>query len=481
MTVEAVRQERRTTRRDETSARAGLVLALVVTCQLMIVLDATVVNVALPPIQEDLGFSPTGLSWVVNAYTLAFGGLLLLGGRLGDAFGRRRAFGAGVALFTISSLAGGAASNEAVLVAARAVQGVGAAVAASCALAILLATFAEGAPRNRALGLFSAMSAAGGAIGLLVGGALTSWLSWRWVLFINVPVGAAIVLATPRVIAESARIPGRFDLSGALTSTLGMTALVYGFIRAGADGWGDGLAVVAFITAVGLLAAFVMIERRAEQPLVPLRLFERRTTASAYLTMLLVPAVLLGAYYFVVQFLQIVLGYSAIETGLAFLPMAVLIFAGSQAVPHLLPRFGPRPFMIAGALSLTTATLWLTQIPASSGYLTALAGPIVLFGLGGGLLIMPLSAVLLSGVRLEDSGAAAGAMQTSQQLGAALGVAILVSVFAGAASGANTTGHEAFAAGVADAFVAGTALAVLTLLLVVFAVRPPRPKPVSTR
>ncbi len=454
------------------SGRTGLVLALIVTCQLMIVLDATVVNVALPPIQADLGFSATGLSWVVNAYTLAFGGLLLLGGRLGDAFGRRRVFGAGVALFTVSSLVGGAAPSEAVLVVARAAQGVGAAVAAPCALAILMATFAEGAPRNSALGLFSAMSAAGGAIGLLVGGALTSWLSWRWVLFINVPVGAAIVLAAPRLIEESARVPGRFDLPGALGSTAGMTALVYGFIRAGAQGWGDGVAVLAFVAAAVLLAAFVAIEQRAEQPLVPLRLFERRVTASAYVTMLLVPAVLLGMYFFVAQFLQIVLGYSAIETGLAFLPMAALIFAGSQAVPRFLPRFGPRPFMVAGALSLTAAALWLTQISATSGYLTALAGPIVLFGLGGGLLFMPLSAVLLSGVRLEDSGAAAGAMQASQQLGAALGVAILVSVFAGVASGAATTRPEAFSAGVADAFVAGTAFAVLTLVLVVFAVRP---------
>ena len=460
--------------------RAGFILAFVVTCQLMIVLDATVVNVALPPIQQDLGFSATGLSWVVNAYTLAFGGLLLLGGRLGDAFGRRRAFGAGVALFTISSLVGGAAPSEAVLVAARAVQGAGAAVAAPCALAILMATFAEGAPRNKALGLFSAMSAAGGAIGLLIGGALTSWLSWRWVLFINVPVGAAIALATPRLIAESVRIPGRFDLGGALTSTAGMTVLVYGFIRAGAEGWGDRAAVVAFFAALVLLAAFVAIERRAEQPLVPLRLFESRVTGSAYATMLLVPAVLLGMYFFVVQFLQIVLGYSAIETGLAFLPMAVLIFAGSQAVPRLLPRYGPRPFMIVGALSLTAATLWLTQISATSGYLTALAGPIVLFGLGGGLLFMPLSAVLLSGVRLEDSGAAAGAMQASQQLGAALGVAILVSVFAATASGAVTTQPETFSASVADAFIAGSAFAVLTLLLVVFAVRPSHARGVDT-
>ena len=319
------------------------------------------------------------------------------------------------------------------------------------------------------------MSAAGGTIGLLVGGALTSWLSWRWVLFINVPVGAAIVLSAPRLITESERMRGRFDLAGALTATAGTTALVYGFIRAGAEGWADGLAVAAFIAAAVLLAAFVAIEQRAGQPLMPLRLFERRVTASAYVAMLLVLAVLLGMYFFLAQFLQIVLGYSAIETGLAFLPMAVLIFVGSQAVPRFLPRVGPRPFMIAGAVALTAGSLWLTQISAASGYLTALAGPLFLFGLGGGLVFMPLSAVLLSGVRLEDSGAAAGAMQTSQQLGSALGVAILVSVFAGAVGGADATTPEVFASGVGDAFVASTAFAVLVLLLMVFAVRPPRP------
>ena len=463
------------------SGRSGLVLGLIVTCQLMIVLDATVVNVALPPIRADLGFSATGLSWVVNAYTLAFGGLLLLGGRLSDVLGRRRVFSAGVTLFTLSSFVGGAAPTDAVLVAARATQGVGAAIAAPSALAILLATFAEGAPRNKALGLFSAMSAAGGTIGLLLGGALTSWLSWRWVLFINVPVGVVIVLLTQRHIVESARTPGRFDLAGTATATLGVTSLVFGFIRAGADGWGDDLAAVALTGAVVLLAGFVAIEQRAEQPLLPLRLFAHRVTASAYLTMLLVPAVLLGMYFFLAQFVQLVLGYSALQTGLAFLPMAVLIFAGSQMVPRFLPRFGPQPFMITGAVALLAATLWLTRLSASSTYLAMLAGPMTLFGVGGGLLFMPLSAVLLSGVRLEDSGAAAGAMQTAQQLGAALGVAILVSVFAATAGGAGETEPGAFAAGAADAFVAAAAFATIALVLIVTAVRPAQaPKAASS-
>lgn len=236
----------------------------------------------------------------------------------------------------------------------------------------------------------------------------------------------------------------------------------------------DRLALVAFALGAGLLAGFVAIERRAQQPLVPLRLFERSATASAYLAMLLVPAVLLGMYFFITQYMQVVLGYSAIETGLAFLPMAILIFAGSQTVPLLLPRFGPRPFMLAGGVALSAATVWLTQLSASSGYLTALAGPVVLFGLGGGLLFMPLSAVLLSGVRLEDSGAASGTMQTAQQLGAALGVAVLVSVFAGAGA-SGTADPTAFADGVADAFVAGSGFALLTLVVIAIGVRPGPP------
>ncbi len=463
------------------ASRSGLVLAIVVTCQLMIVLDNTVVNLALPSIRTDLGFSATGLAWVSNAYILTFGGLLLLGGRLGDVLGRRRVFATGVSLFTVSSLVGGAASSDTVLVAARAIQGVGAAIAAPSALAILLATFAEGPARNRALGLFFAMSAAGGAIGLMVGGAFTSWLSWRWVLWINVPLGLVIVAVTFFVIQETERIPRRFDTAGTVTSMVAVASLVYGFIRAGEQGWGDAAAIVAFLVATVLTGVFVAIERRTEHPLLPLRLFERRVTACAYLTMLLIPGVMVGMYFFTAQFMQVVLGYSAIETGLAFLPMSLLIFTASRTVPVLLARFGPRPFMITGAVSLTVAMLWLTQLSASSAYVTSLAPALVLFGLGGGLLYMPLSAVLLSGVRSEDSGAASGAMQAVQQIGAALGIAVLVSVFGSSLRGTGEITPVAFADAVSNAFVVGAGLAGLVLALILIAVRPERTQRAVTK
>jgi EmrB/QacA subfamily drug resistance transporter len=452
--------------------RPALILALVVVSQLMIVLDNTVVNLALPSIADDLGFSPTNLAWVSNAYILAFGGLLLLGGRLGDVLGRRRVFATGLALFTVASFAGGAASGETLLIVARTIQGAGAAIAAPSALALLLATFEEGTARNKALGLFFGMSAAGGAVGLLLGGVLTTSLSWRWVLWINVAPGIAIVALSALLIPETSRVPHRFDLAGTLTSTLGVASLVYGFIQAGAEGWTDGLTMAAFGIAVVLLGAFVVIETRAAQPLLPLRLFKRRLTSSAYLAMMTVPAVMVAMYYFTAQFMQTVLGYSAIETGLAFLPMSVLIFTGSRTVPKVLPRVGPRPLLITGALVLTIAMAWLTQLSASSSYLTALAGPLVLFGLGGGMLYMPLSSIVLAGVPHDDAGAASGAMQMVQQVGAALGIAVLVSVFGSALRSSEQVTPVAFASAASQAYLAGVGFAAVALLLTVFALRP---------
>lgn len=449
----------------------GVVLTVVVTVQLMIILDNTVVNLALPAIRADLGFSATDLAWVSNAYILPFGGLLLLGGRLGDVFGRRRIFMFGVGLFTLASLVGGAAPGEAVLVAARVVQGVGGAIAAPSALAILLATFQEGPARNKALGLFFAMSAAGGAIGLLVGGGLTSALSWRWVLWINVAPGLLIVLISIVSIAETPRLPSRFDLGGSIVSTLGIASLVHGFIRAGDQGWSDTLAVVSFAAAISLLIAFVVIESRAPQPLIPLRLFARRVAASGYVAMMLVPAVMVSMYFFTAQYMQVVLGYSAIETGVAFLPMSGLIFIASRSIPKLVGRFGPRPFMIAGAVALVLAMLLLTRVSDNSNYVTDLAPSLVLFGLGGGMLYMPLSAVLLAGIRQEDSGAASGALQAVQQVGAALGIATLISAFGAAQRRYGIGSPATYADAVSDAFVVGTVFAATALLIIVFAVR----------
>jgi EmrB/QacA subfamily drug resistance transporter len=449
-----------------------LVLAVVVTVQLMIVLDNTVVNLALPSIRASLDFSATGLAWVSNAYILVFGSLLLLGGRLGDMFGRRRVFVWSLALFTLASLVGGAAPSSAVLIGARSLQGVGAAGMAPSALAILVATFAEGNARNRALGLFFAMSAAGGAVGLLVGGGLVSALSWRWVLWINVPFGIVVLALAPLVLAETAHRPHRIDGYGTITSTLGIAALVYGLIRAGGDAWTDLVTITALVVAAAALSAFVAIERGVPEPLLPLRLFASTVTASAYTAMLLVPAVMVGMYFFTAQFLQTVLGYSAVATGFAFLPMSVLLFAGSRTTPKLLAGFGPRPLIIVGSALQGIAMVLLSTASEDSTYLSALVVPIALFGIAGALLYAPLGSVVLSGVLPEDSGAASGAMQAVQQIGAALGIAALVSVFGTAAGHHSVIDSETFAHALTLVYLAGAAIAVVTLLLVLVAVRP---------
>lgn len=438
----------------------------------MIVLDNTVVNLALPAIRNSLGFSPTGLAWVSSAYIVVFGGLLLLGGRLGDLLGQRRVLAGGVALFTLASLMGGAAPDQATLVAARALQGIGAAAAAPSALAVTIATFAEGPARNRALGLFFAMSAAGGAVGLILGGALVSALSWRWVLWINVPFGVAVVAFAPRLIIETVRDRHRIDLAGTAFSAPGLAALVYGFVRAGQVGWNDRGTLAALITAVVLLASFVAIENRHTAPLLPLRLFAHRVTSSSYLAMMLVPAVMVGMYFFTAQYLQIVLGYSAVSTGLAFIPMSVLIFASSRLVPKLLPRIGARPLLLTGSALQIGAMLWLSRIGTGSDYLTAVAPPLVFFGLAGGLLYVPLGSMILTGVDRRDSGAASGAMQAVQQVGAALGIAILVSVFGTTSHHRPSLSAAEFTHAVSHAYLTGASLAALTLVLVLLAIRP---------
>ena len=467
-----------------TALRSGgrstsITLAIIDTVQLMVVLDATVVNVALPDVQRDLDFSSTGLSWVLNAYTLTFGGLMLLGGRMGDVLGRRRVFTAGVAVFTLASLLGGLATSSGLLLGARALQGVGAAIAAPSMLALIMTNFAEGTPRNKALGVFTAVSAAGGSVGLILGGMLTTWASWRWALFINVPIGVAVVLATPRFIADTPRVPGRFDAVGAVSSTFGIAALVYGFIRVAEDGWSETVALVAFGLAVVVLAGFFALEGRVRQPLLPLRLLAGRNASAGYVSMLLLPAAMFGMFFFLTQFIQEVLGASALTTGLAFLPLTVVLFAVSQVVPALLPKYGPKPFLVAGLAAITVALAWLTQLSESTSYLGGLAGPMLLFGLGGGLAFMPLSAIILGGVRDEDSGAASGLLQTMQQIGGTLGVAILVTVF-GTASGSAAAQagvappDDVLADGMATAFQAGTVFALVALALVALAIKTPK-------
>ena len=309
-----------------------LVLTLILTCQLMVVLDATIVNIALHDIKTDLGFSSAGLSWVVNAYTLTFGGLLLLGARAGDILGRRRVFLAGIALFTLASLAGGFAANPGQLLAARAVQGVGGALASPSALALLMTMFPDARERTRAIGLYTAVSIGGSAVGLIAGGMLSEWASWRWVLFVNVPIGLVLLVLARPTLPETPRQRGRFDLAGALTSTLGMTALVYGFVHAATAGWSAGETVGSFAIGLVLLSAFVLTELRAEAPITPLRLFADRNRSSSYVARLLLVAGMMGMFFFLTQFLRGVLGYSDLVTGFAFVPLTAIVFTVVAAV-----------------------------------------------------------------------------------------------------------------------------------------------------
>lgn len=445
----------------------GLALAILVAGQLMLMLDSTVVTVALPQIRAGLHVSPGTIAWVLDGYALTFGGLLLLGGRVGDLLGRRRLFVAGVALFTLASLVGGLSVNTGMLLAARAAQGVAAALTAPSALALIVTNFA-GPARVRAISWYSAISGAGGSIGLLLGGMLTAWVSWRWVLIINVPIGIALVVLAPLVVAEAPRHRHRLDVAGALTGTLGVTALAYGLLHAATAGWGTAAGLGAFAVAVPALAAFVLIEWRVAEPLLPLRLFADRNRTGGYLNMLLLPAAMLGVFFFVSQFLGIVQRYDALRTGLAFLPLTVLSFGAARLAPRLIDRYGARTLMIGGAVLLGAGTAWLSRLHADSGYWGAVFGPMVLFGLGVGLSFVPASATILTSVAPADSGAASGTLQTLQQLGGAVGLAALVT-----ASG--IAGGTGLADGAGAAFALATALVAVTLVSTVLVVRRRRP------
>ncbi|WP_338673549.1 MFS transporter [Streptomyces sp. SCSIO 30461] len=417
--------------RDGGSALALLVIA---SCQLMVVLDITIVNVALPHIQSSLGFSTTDLSWVVSAYTLAFGGLMLLGGRMGDILGRRRVFVCGVLLFVAGSLAAGLAQSAGALLAARAFQGSGAAVASPTALALISTTFSEGPERNRAFGVFASVSAAGGALGLVAGGVIVEWLDWRWVFFVNGPIGMLAVLAAPRWIRESGRQSGTFDIAGALTATVGMVLLVYGFIRAARGGWSDSLTIASFALASATLGLCALVERRSRRPVIPLRLFADRNRRGTYAMMLSFAAAMFGMFFFLSLHVQNVLGFSPLQAGFAFLPVSAIIVVGARTTARLLPRYGPKPFLVAGALLATAGLIWLTRVDAHSTYAGAFLGPMLVFGLGMGLQFVSITVTALSGVAAGESGAGSGLLNAHQQVGGSLGLAVLVTVF-GAAAG----------------------------------------------
>ncbi|MFF4797735.1 MFS transporter [Streptomyces sp. NPDC001351] len=451
-------------------ARLGTVLFVIVTAYLMVGVDSTVVNVALPDIQQDLGFSRTGLSWVLNAYTLAFGGLLLLGGRVGDIVGRRRTLATGVLLFAGSSLLGGLATDSAWLLAARALQGAGAALTAPSTLALITTNFPEGPRRHHALGIYSSMAGIGASIGLVLGGMLTSWASWRWALLINVPIGIGVALALPRFVGETPRHAGRFDAGGALTGTAGMTSLVYAFIRVSEAGWSDTQALLGFSTAAALLAGFTITESRAAQPIMPLRLFSDRNRAGGYAGVLLLPAGMFGAFYFLTLISQQVLEYSPLRAGFAFLPMTLAMFTTVRFVPRLLARFGAKPVLLTGMGLLVAAAAWLWRLEPGEGYPAGLLGPLLLMGIGVGLSFMPLNATILARIEPREAGAASGLLQTLQWLGGTLGLSVLVTVFGTATRHASGTPAEILTEGSARAFGVGALIALAALLVSAFVI-----------
>jgi EmrB/QacA subfamily drug resistance transporter len=418
---EAVRQVR---------ASAGAVLVLVAVAQFMVVLDASVVNVALPSIQRDVGFSEQSLSWVLNAYTLLFGGFLLLGGRAADRLGRRRLFMAGIALFAGASLVCGLSQSEATLLIARGAQGLGGAMVSPAALSIILTTFAEGSERNRALAVWGAIAGAGGAVGLLLGGAIVQALSWRWVFFINVPIGAAVLVLAPRILPESRGegVRGGYDLEGATAITLGTMALVFTLIKANEWGWGSARTLVGLAVAAALLAGFVWIERRHENPLVPLRIFSNRSLAASDATMLLLAAALFGVFFFCSLYLQQVLGYNALKTGVAYLPLSLTVIGTSALASRVVDRFTPKPVLVGGLLVATVGFALFTRLQADGDYAGRVLPAMVVMGVGLGMSFVPITIAATSGVAREDSGLASGLLNTTQQVGGSLGLAVLSAV-----------------------------------------------------
>jgi EmrB/QacA subfamily drug resistance transporter len=463
----------RSTGEQAGSRHPGLVLAIIVTCQMMVVVDATAMAVALPKIQNDLHFSATGLSWVLNAYILSYGGLLLLGGRTGDVLGRRRTFAAGVLVFTVSSLLGGLATDSGWLLAARALQGVGAAFAAPGAMSLLMTNFAEGPARNRALAAYATVAGLGMAIGMIVSGVLTDVASWRWVLLVNVPFGLAIVVLTPRYVAEPQRHPGQIDLLSAATATAGAVALAWAFIHASGSGW-TAPTFGALAGGLLLLALFVLRQSRVAQPMMPLRLLADRTRAAGLVAMGLAMASNFNISLFVPQFLQNVLHYSALKAGLAFLPMAVVVFLVARGGRGLLPRFGPTPLILVGIGLCAVGLGWMGLLDADSTYLSGMLVPLILIGIGIGIFLMPLTGLILRGVEPRDSGAISGVLQTFQQFGGAIGIAVLVTVYGTALRHSHAEPRAAMAHAISVAFLGGAGFLILALLSITVAALPGR-------
>ncbi|MBM3667193.1 MAG: MFS transporter [Actinobacteria bacterium] len=455
-------------------------LALLCMAQFVVVLDASIVNVALPSIGDGLGFSQENLPWVVNAYVLTFGGFLLLGGRMADLLGRRRVFFAGLVVVAVASLAAGFATTEGQLIAARAAQGLGAAIISPSALSIVTTLFTDGAERNKALGAWGAVAGSGGAAGVLLGGILTDGLGWEWVLWVNVPVAVIAAILTPRLIPES-RAEGRernFDAAGAFTVTAGLTVLVYALVDATEAGWGSAQTLGLIGLSLALFAAFVAIELRSSAPLVPFSIFRLRTLTGANVVGLLVGASLFSMFFFISLYMQQVLGYSAIKAGLSYLPLSVAIILAAGAGSQLVTRIGFKPVLAAGLALIALGLAWFSQISVGGGFTSDILGPSLLAAVGLGFSFVTTTIAAVSGVAERESGLASGLINTSQQIGGAIGLAVLSTIATSttddllAESGGDPAAiPNALTEGFQAAFLGGAAIAALGLALTLVLIR----------
>jgi EmrB/QacA subfamily drug resistance transporter len=452
------------------STNPWVILVLICFAQFMVVLDATVVNVALPSIQKDLGMTEANLQWVVNAYTLVFGGFLLLGGRAGDLLGRKRLFLGGVVVFTAASLLDGLSTSSGMLIGARSLQGLGAAFISPAALAIISTTFKEGSDRAKALGVWAAIAIGGSAIGLVLGGALTQAFSWPWIFFINVPVGVAVFFLSLRLVPESKdEVAHRsFDIPGAITVTGGLMALVYAIVQTEQKGWGSAQTIVTFLVAVALLVGFVLIELRAKAPLVRLSIFRVRSLRAANIVMFLVGSGLFAMFFFNSLYIQRVLGYGPLKAGLAFLPFTGGIMLSAGLASAFGPRVGVRIISAIGMVIAAGGLLLLTQIPVHGTYLANVLPPLLLVSFGLGAVFVSLTLVATTGLADDDQGLASGLFNTSQQIGGALGLAILSTI---AASHTSDSSHAQLVRGFHWAFAGSAAFMLAALLALVTLLR----------
>lgn len=452
-----------TTPNAEQGRHPGAILAIILVSYLMIILDVSIVITGLPRIREELSFTPAELSWVQSIYTLTFGGFLLLGARAGDILGRRKTFQAGLVIFTVASLAIGLAQTAQWLIIARGIQGFGAAILAPSTLALLSYSFAEGRERTRATAWYGSTAGIGAAFGLVLGGILADTLSWRVGFFVNLPIGLALILLGARFVEETEPKPGRFDLFGAVASTLGFGALIWGVVATAERGWADRTVISAIIAGLLVIMLFVRHEARAAQPIMPLRLFADRERVGAYVARFLYLAAMVGFFFFTTQFLQGVDGFSPLQAGLAFLPMTLVNFAVAMMVPRLTETLGNRTLLLVGVAVTAVGMGWLAQADAGASYLTTIALPMVLIGAGQGFCFGPLTASGIAGTRREDAGAASGLVNVSHQMGMSFGLALLVAAAALASGGQESI--EGFARGYHAALSTAAVLQLLALVV----------------